>query len=85
MSNLNQKRLDQMIDKALSYKQDVPEELPFLLKRFKKLLSKPLLTSMTAASFVLLTILFLPTQRSIYAVDVEEIYQLVMLDILDDI
>ena len=58
MSNLNQKRLDQMIDNALSYKQDVPEELFPWFKQFKNLLSKPIITSMAAASFIILTISF---------------------------
>tara|TARA_A100001011_G_scaffold387330_1_gene464911 strand:- start:4945 stop:5202 length:258 start_codon:yes stop_codon:yes gene_type:complete len=84
MSNLNQKRLDQMIDNALSYKQDVSEELFPRFKQFKNLLSKPIITSMAAASFIILTISFIPTQRSIYAADAEELYELVMLDILDD-
>ena len=39
---------------------------------------------MAAASFIILTISFIPTQRSIYAADAEELYELVMLDILDD-
>ena len=84
MSNLNQKSLDQMIDNALSYKQDVPEGLFPWFKQFKNLLSKPIITSMAAASFIILTISFIPTQRSIYAADAEELYELVMLDILDD-
>ena len=83
MSNLNQKRLDQMIDHALSYKQDVPEELFPWFKQFKNLFSKPIITSMAAASFIL-TISFIRTQRSIYAADAEEIYELVMLDMIDD-
>ena len=83
MSKLNQKRLDQMIDHALSYKQDVPEELSPWFKQFKNLFSKPIITSMAAASFIL-TISFVPTQRSIYAADAEEIYELVMLDMIDD-
>ena len=85
MSNLNQKRLDQMIDHALSYKQDVPEELFPWFKQFKNLLSKPIITSMAAASFFIFTFSFIPTQRSIYAADAEEIYELVMLDIFDNI
>ena len=83
MSNLNQKRLDQMIDHALSYKQDVPEELFPWFKQFKNLFSKPIITSMAVASFIL-TISFIPTQRSIYATDAEEIYELVMLDMIED-
>ena len=39
---------------------------------------------MAAASFIILTISFIPTQRYIYAADAEELYELVMLDILDD-
>ena len=84
MSNLNQKLLDQMIDNALSYKQNVPEDLLPWFKQFKNLLSKPIITSIVAASFVVFTISFIPTQRSIYASDAEEIYKLIMLDIIDD-
>ena len=85
MSNLNKKRLNQMIDNALSYKQEVPEELPPLFKKFKNLFSKPIITSLAAASFIILTISFIPTQRSVYASDIEEIYELVMLDMFDDL
>ena len=85
MSDLNQKRLDQMIDNAIAFKQEVPEELFPWFKQFKNLLSKPFITSMAAASFVILTISFIPTQISIYAADAEEIYELVMLDIFDEI
>ena len=84
MSNLNQKRLDQMIDNALSYEQNVPEELFPWFKHFKNLLLKPIITSIAAASFIILTISFIPTQRTIYAAEAEEIYELVMLDIIDD-
>ena len=84
MSKLNQKRLDQMIDNAITFKQDLPEELFPWFKQFKNLLSKPIIASMAAASFVIFTISFIPTQRSIYAADAEELYELVMLDILDD-
>ena len=85
MSNLNQKRLDQMIDNALSYKQDESEELSPWYKKFKILFSKPIITSMAAASLIILTISSFPTQRSMYASDLEELYELVMLDIIDDI
>ena len=86
MSNLNKKRLDQMIENAISYKQDLPPEIlsPWFYK-FKNLLSKPIIASMALASFVILTISFMPTQRSIFAADFEEIYDLVMLDIFDDV
>ena len=85
MSNLNQKRLDQLIDNALSYKQDVPKEFCPWFKHFKNLLSKPIITSTAAASFIILTISFIPTQRTIHAAEAEEIYELVMLDIIDNI
>ena len=84
MSNLNQKRLDQMIDNALSHKQDVPREMSPWFKHFKNFLSKPIIPSIAAASFIILTISFIPTQRTIYAAEAEEIYELVMLDIIDD-
>tara|TARA_B100001027_G_C16183191_1_gene292481 strand:- start:71 stop:328 length:258 start_codon:yes stop_codon:yes gene_type:complete len=84
VSDLNQKRLDQMIDNALAYKQEVPERLVPWLKQIKNWLSKPIATSIAAASLVILTISFIPTQRTIYAAEAEEIYELVMLDIIDD-
>ena len=85
MPDLNQKRLDQMINIALAYKQEVPERKSTWLKQLINLLSKPIFTSMAAASLVILTISFIPTQRSIYSADTEEIYELVMLDIFDNL
>ena len=86
MPDINQKRLDQMIENALSYEQSIPPEgfNPWA-KKFKYLISKPIITSIAFASFVFLVIFQLPTQRPIFAEDVDEIYDLVMFEIFDDV
>jgi len=86
MSNINQKRLDQMIENAISHKQDLPlEGISSWVVKFKKLLSKPIITTMTLTTLVIVTTSLIPARRSIFAADVEEMYDVVMLDIFDDV
>lgn len=86
MSNINQKRLDQMIENAISHKQDLPlEGISSWFVKFKKLLSKPIITTMTLTTLVIVTTSLIPARRYIFAADVEEMYDVVMLDIFDDV
>ena len=86
MPDINQKRLDQMIENAISYEQAIPPKgFNLWVSKFKNLISKPIISSIACASFVFLAISQMPTQRPIFAEDVDEIYDLVMLDIFDDV
>ena len=82
---LNQKRLNQMIENAISFRQEnsTVVYIPWF-SSYKNLFSKPKTFCITVFSFFLLAILLLPTSRSLYSSDAEEIYDLVMLEIIND-
>ena len=84
MHKLNQKRLNQMIEKAISFKQEKSSFtlLPWVIK-LKKLVCKttPSIILCSALSF---GVLFLPNSKSLYVDDSEEIYHIVMLEIIDN-
>lgn len=82
---LNQKRLNQMIENAISFRQETSTNvnIPWF-SSYKNLFSKPRTFCIKIFSFFLLAILLLPNSRSLYYSDAEEIYDLVMLEIIND-
>ena len=86
MSKLRKERLDQMIENALSYKQEVKTlKSNNLFKRLKGMIYKPKIYGLTFASFII-SYFFIPqilTSKSL--VDVNEINDLVTYEIIEDI
>ena len=86
MSKLQKERLNQMIENALSYKQEVrPLKSNFFYKRFKELILKPKVYGLTFSSLVI-SCVFIPTIMSTRnIVEVIEINDYVTFRIIDDI
>ena len=86
MSKLQKERLNQMIENALSYKQEVKKiQSNSLYKRLKDLILKPNVYGLTFTS-VIISCIFIPQlviSRSI--VDVNEINDLVTYGIIEDL
>ena len=86
MSKLKKERLNQMIENALSYKQEVKTlNLNSFHKRLKDLILKPKVYGLTFTSFII-SCIFIP-QIVIYRniVDVDEINDLVTYGIIEDL
>ncbi len=85
MSKLKKERLNQMIENALSYKQEVKILNPnSFLRRLKFLIFKPKVYGLTFASF-LISYIFIPQiVISRNFVDVDEINDLVTYEIIED-
>ena len=85
MSKLKKERLNQMIENALSYKQESKRfNSDFLNKRLKGFSLKPKVYGLTFASLIM-TCLFIPpifTSRNL--VDVNQINDYLTLSIIDD-
>ena len=85
MSKLKKERLNQMIENALSYKQESKRfNSDFLNKRLKGFSLKPKVYGLTFASLIM-TCVFIPpifTSRSL--VDVNQINDYLTLSIIDD-
>ena len=86
MSKLQKERLNQMIENALSYKQEVKEiQSNSLYKRLKDLILKPNVYGLTFTS-VIISCIFIPQlviSRGI--VDVNEINDFVTYGIIEDL
>ena len=85
MSKLKKERLNQMIENALSYKQESKRfNSDFLQKRLKGFILKPKIYGLTFASLII-TYVFIPqifTSRNL--VNVNQINDYVTLSIIDD-
>ena len=85
MSKFKKERLDQMIENALSYKQEVKKLESFtFFKSLKSIILKPNIYGLTFASLII-SCVFVPqivTSKSF--VDINEINDLITLEIIED-
>ena len=85
MHKLNQKSLNQMIEKAISFKQENSSfKLLLWISKLKKLFCKKTTPLILLCFGLFFGALFLPNSRSLYVDDSEEIYHIVMLEIIDN-
>ena len=86
MSKLKKERLDQMVENALSYKQELKTlKSNNLYKRLKSIILKPNIYGLTFASLII-SCVFIPqivTSKSL--VDINEINDLVTYGIIQDL
>ena len=86
MSKLKKERLNQMIDNALSYKQESRIFKSNLLhKRLKDFVLKPNVYGLTFASLIISCVFISPIVTSRYIVDVNEINDYLTLRIIEDL
>ena len=86
MSKLQKERLNQMIENALSYKQDVKKiKSNSLHKRIKDLIFKPKVYGLTFTSFIISCIFIPQIVISRNIVDVNEINDFVTYAIIEDL
>ena len=86
MSNLKKERLNQMIDNALSYEQELkPFKLNQIYKRLKVFLLKPKVYGLTFATCIISCVIIYPTVTSRNLVDVYEINEYVTFSIIEDL
>ena len=86
MSKLQKERLNQMIENALSYKQDVKKiKFNFLHKRIQDLILKPKVYGLTFTSFIISCIFIPQIVISRNIVDVNEINDFVTYAIIEDL
>ena len=85
MHKFSQKRLNQMIEKAISYQQETSPLIyvPFV-RKFKNLFSKPVASTIILISSLMLALTFYPSSRSLYIAEVDDLYNLMMIEIIDD-
>ncbi|MBO8234119.1 hypothetical protein HA151_06260 [Prochlorococcus marinus XMU1419] len=85
MSKLKKERLNQMIEHALSYKQEVNKRRSnSFLKRLKGIIPKPNIYGVTFASLVIFCVFIPPIVTSRSLVDINEINDLMIYEIIDD-
>ena len=85
MSKLKKERLDQMIENALSYKQESRRfNTNFLNESLKGLFLKKNVYGLTFASLIIAYLFIPPLLTSRYIVDVNKINDYVTLSIIDD-
>ena len=85
MSKLKKERLDQMIEIALSYKQESRRfNTNFLYKILKGFVLKPNVYGLTFASLIIACVFIPPLLTSRYIVDVNKINDNVTFSIIDD-
>ena len=85
MSRLKKERLNQMIENALSYKQEVrPVKSSSFYKRFKGLISNPSIYGLTFASLIISCVFIPPIVTSRNFVDVNELNDYVTFRIIED-
>ena len=85
MSKLRKERLDQMIENALSYKQESRRfNTNFLYKNLKGFVLKTNAYGLTFASLIIACMFIPPLLTSRYIVDVNKINDYVTLSIIDD-
>ena len=86
MSKLRKERLEQMIENALSYKQEVKTlKSNNLFKRLKGMIYKPKIYGLTFASFVISYVFIPQVLISRNFVDVDEINDFVTYEIIEDL
>ena len=86
MSKLQKERLNQMIENALSYKQDVKKiKSNSLHKRIKDLILKPKVYGLTFTSFIISCIFIPQIVISRNIVDVDEINDFVTYAIIEEL
>ena len=86
MSKLNEKRLNQMIENALSYKQEVKTlNQNSFFRRLKMFIFKPKVYGLTFASFVISYVFIPQILVSRNFVDVDEINDFVTYEIIEDL
>ena len=85
MSKLKKERLNQMIEHALSYKQESKRfNSDFLNKRLKGFSLKPKVYGLTFASLIMTCVFIPPIFTSKNLVDVNQINDYLTLSIIDD-
>ena len=85
MSKLKKERLNQMIENALSYKQESKRfNSDFLNKRLKGFSLKPKVYGLTFASLIMTCVFIPPILTSRNLVDVNQINDYLTLSIIDD-
>ena len=85
MSKLKKERLNQMIEHALSYKQESKRfNSDFLNKRLKGFSLKPKVYGLTFASLIMTCVFIPPIFTSRNLVDVNQINDYLTLSIIDD-
>ena len=85
MSKLTKERLDQMIENALSYKQESRRfNTNFLYKGLKGFVLRPNVYGLTFASLIIACVFIPPVLTSRNIVDVNKINDYVTLTIIDD-
>ena len=85
MSKLQNERLNQMIENALSYKQESKRfNSDFLNKRLKGFSLKPKVYGLTFASLIITCVFIPPIFTSRNLVDVNQINDYLTLSIIDD-
>ena len=85
MSKLKKERLNQMIENALSYKQESKRfNSDFLYKRLKGFILKPKVYELTFASLIITCVLIPQFFTSRNIVNVNQINDYVTLSIIDD-
>ena len=86
MSKLNEKRLNQMIENALSYKQEVKTlNQNSFFRRLKVLIFKPKVYGLTFASIIISYVFIPQILISRNFVDVDEINDFVTYEIIEDL
>ena len=86
MSKLNEKRLNQMIEHALSYKQEVKTlNQNSFFRRLKVLIFKPKVYGLTFASIIISYVFIPQILISRNFVDVDEINDFVTYEIIEDL
>ena len=86
MSKLKEERLNQMIENALSYKQEVKTlNQNSFFRRLKMFIFKPKVYGLTFASFVISYVFIPQILISRNFVDVDEINDLVTYEIIEDL
>ena len=85
MSKLKKERLNQMIENALSYKQESKRfNSDFLYKRLEGFSLKPKVYGLTFASLIIACVFIAPIMTSRNLVNVNQINDYVTLSIIDD-
>lgn len=85
MSKLKKERLNQMIENALSYKQESTRfNSNFLYKRIKGFVLKPNVYGLTFASLIIACVFIPPIVTSRNLVDINQINDYVTLSIIDN-
>ena len=86
MSKLKKERLNQMIENALSYKQQVKTiKSNSFYRRFKGLISRPNIYGLTSASLIITCVLIPQIAISRNIVDINEINDYVTYMIIEDL